>query len=195
MPVPLGAGFLFFEDTQSMAQVVGLTIGTVGRAHGLNGTFFVSGRDTPLPKSLKIVRLGPTWEAARSFAVVRSALQGGRPVLQIEGCLKREDAEALGGQTIWAERSALGLKDGEWCFADLVGKTVVSADDQVLGKIQVVANHGAGDFAEVLHPAKGRLGLSLAGDFVDWEKSSLVGDLRLRVNADTFDECWEKAHA
>lgn len=192
--MPLGAGFLFFKESQNM-QGTGLTIGKVGRAHGLTGAFFVSGRTDPLPKNLKTVRLGATWDGARLVTVVRSGMQSGRPILVIEGCVTREDAEALTGEAIWVDRAALGLKEGEWCFADLIGISVVSADDQVLGAVLTVANHGAGDFVEIEHGEKGRLAMTLAGDFVDWEKSALGRELRLQVNAETFDECWEKPRA
>lgn len=174
-----------------MSEVAGLIIGKVGRPHGLAGAFFVSGRSTPLPKKLKSIRLGTSWDGGREFMVVRCGVQGGRPVLILEGCSKREDAEALLGQSIWISREALGLKEGEWCFADLIGIPVVSADGQDLGIVEDAANHGAGDFVEIKHEGRGRLSITLAGDFVDWVASRPGRELRLAVGADTFDDCWE----
>jgi len=67
----------------------------------------------------------------------------------------REDAEALKGTRLYAERSALPPPDDEeFYYADLLGLRVEMADGTVLGKVKAVQDFGAGDVIEYL-PAGG----------------------------------------
>lgn len=66
----------------------------------------------------------------------------------------KEQADALKGQRLYAERGALPhLPDDEFYHADLLGLEVVDTGGTVLGKVAAVHNHGAGDLLEVRGPA------------------------------------------
>ena len=72
---------------------------------------------------------------------------------RIDGVITKEDADALKGVTLYAERSALpSLPDDEFYHADLMGLEVCDTGGEVLGSVRAVVNHGAGDLLEVHGP-------------------------------------------
>jgi 16S rRNA processing protein RimM len=71
-------------------------------------------------------------------------------IAKINGIDDRNQAEALGGSEIFAERSSFAsLKKNEFYYTDLIGLNVVDADSKLVGKIINVANFGAGTVLEV----------------------------------------------
>src|SRR3954462_6188726 len=65
-----------------------LVVGRVGRPHGLDGSFYVVDAAPELPSSGGVVS---------GRRVVRRAGTAERPILRLEGCMSREDADALRG--------------------------------------------------------------------------------------------------
>ena len=100
-----------------------LRAGTVGRAHGLDGSFHVGGVAASV---FGLVALGAEVEVAgQARRVARLAGHAARPILRLEGCETREDAEALTGEEIHLPRSvAPELASDEWWAEDLQGCTV-----------------------------------------------------------------------
>ena len=100
-----------------------LRAGTVGRAHGLDGSFHVGRVVEHVFATLELgseVRVGP--ELRR---VTRLAGHPARPLMRLEGCERREDAEALTGTELMVARvAAPELEDDEWWAEDLEGCTV-----------------------------------------------------------------------
>jgi len=69
---------------------------------------------------------------------------------RLEGVRNKEQADALKGKRLYAERTALPhLPDDEFYHADLLGLEVVDTGGAVLGKVAAVHNHGAGDLLEI----------------------------------------------
>ncbi|WP_434289155.1 ribosome maturation factor RimM [Celeribacter sp. SCSIO 80788] len=69
---------------------------------------------------------------------------------EIEGVETKEEADALRGVTLYADRTHLpSLPDDEFYHADLIGLTVLDTGGAVLGTVRNVLNHGAGDLLEV----------------------------------------------
>ncbi|PZX09720.1 ribosome maturation factor RimM [Celeribacter halophilus] len=72
---------------------------------------------------------------------------------QIKGIENKEEADALKGVTLFAERDTLpSLPDDEYYHADLIGLTVLDTGGTELGQVRNVLNHGAGDLLEVHGP-------------------------------------------
>ncbi|ATG48949.1 16S rRNA processing protein RimM [Celeribacter ethanolicus] len=72
---------------------------------------------------------------------------------EIEGVETKEEADALRGVTLYADRAHLpSLPDDEFYHADLIGLTVLDTGGAVLGTVRNVLNHGAGDLLEVQGP-------------------------------------------
>ena len=79
---------------------------------------------------------------------VREAGKGA--VARFEGITDRSAAEALRGQLVEVERSALpALEDGEYYHADLIGLAAVDRDGAEVGTVAGVENYGAGDLLEI----------------------------------------------
>jgi 16S rRNA processing protein RimM len=105
-----------------------LEAGRVGRPHGLDGSFHVT---RPVPELLAagtVVQVGD----GEARAIERRAGTSDAPILRLEGCSRREDAEALRGQTLSvAEADAPSLEPGEFWAHELAGCRVVDGDADV----------------------------------------------------------------
>jgi 16S rRNA processing protein RimM len=104
-----------------------LRAGVVGRPHGLDGSFHV-GRPVPALLADDIdVRVGDA-----QLHVERLAGHAGAPILRLEGCSERADAEALRGREILVARTrAPELEEDEWWAEDLEGCRVRDGDEEV----------------------------------------------------------------
>ena len=107
-----------------------LRAGTVGRAHGLDGSFHVGRVAEDVFAMLEVgseVRVG-----AEPRRVTRLAGTPSRPLMRVEGCERREDAEALTGVELMVTRAAAPeLGDDEWWAEDLEGCTVRDGERRV----------------------------------------------------------------
>ncbi|HYB24690.1 MAG TPA: ribosome maturation factor RimM [Solirubrobacteraceae bacterium] len=107
-----------------------MTAGRVGRAHGLDGSFYVT---RPLSRLLQVgveVAL-----ADRSAVIVRRAGTEQRPIVRLQGVDDRLAAEALRGSELTvagAQVPALG--EDEWWAHELEGCTVADGE-RVLGTV------------------------------------------------------------
>jgi 16S rRNA processing protein RimM len=91
--------------------------GRVGRAHGLDGSFYVDAPDVDLLGEGSDVTV-----AGRNATVVRRAGTDGRPLIRVSGVADRGGAEALRGEEILgpAAQAAEGAP-GEWDVEELIG--------------------------------------------------------------------------
>ncbi|ARO13458.1 16S rRNA processing protein [Ketogulonicigenium robustum] len=90
-------------------------------------------------------------DSGRIFRVVVITGQtSGALVARIEGISTKEEADALRGQNLSADRARLPhLPDDEFYHADLIDLAVFDTGGAPLGKVKAVLNHGAGDLLEV----------------------------------------------
>jgi 16S rRNA processing protein RimM len=104
-----------------------LQAGRVGRAHGLDGSFYVT-RARP-----RLLTLGADVSVAgRGAAIVRRAGTEQHPIVRLEGIEDRSAAEALRGTALTVERpNAPALADGEWWAHELEGCAVVDGELRV----------------------------------------------------------------
>jgi 16S rRNA processing protein RimM len=98
-----------------------LEAGRVGRPHGLDGSFYVTG---PRPR---LLALGTSVSVAgRIVAIVRRSGTDRRPIVRLQGVEDRPAAEALRGEALAVEqRQAPALTEGEWWAHELEGCEVV----------------------------------------------------------------------
>jgi len=94
-----------------------------------------------------------TEDGARSFVpTITQSIKNGF-VARIPGITTKEQADALRGASLFADRDKLpNLPDDEFYHADLIGLDVVDTGGTVLGQVRAVLNHGAGDLLEVHGP-------------------------------------------
>lgn len=102
-----------------------------------------------------IASYGPleTEDGRRRLAVTLTGAAGGALVARLSGVATREDAEALRGTRLYADRAALPApEEDEYYHADLIGLAVQDSGGRPLGRVQAVLNHGAGDLLEIAAP-------------------------------------------
>ncbi len=104
-----------------------LAAGRVGRAHGLDGSFYVT---APKPRLLALgalVKVG-----GREVEIVRRAGTDEHPLIRLKGTEGRDAAEALRGAelTVDLER-APELQAGEWWAGELEGCEVIDGERRV----------------------------------------------------------------
>ena len=116
-----------------------VTAGRVGRAHGLDGSFYVDHVSEPLEPGTE-VNVG-----GRAARVERRAGTADRPIVRISGVDDRNAAEAVRGERILVDGGE--LMEGEYLTADLVGGEVPG-----LGVVRRVVSAPSCDLLEVGEP-------------------------------------------
>lgn len=101
--------------------------GRVGRPHGLDGGFYVTGARPRLLREGACV-----WLDGRTVRIVRRRGAEQRPIVNVEGIEDRTAAEALRGRALSVERSAApALEEGEWWAEELEGCEVLDGERRV----------------------------------------------------------------
>lgn len=104
-----------------------LSAGRVGRAHGLDGSFYVAEPNPPLLVAGATVKLGD-----RELTIARRAGTDQRPIVRLDSCHSRSAAEALRGRELTVpRREAPELESEEWWAEDLEGCAVADGDMEV----------------------------------------------------------------
>ena len=104
--------------------------GRVGRPHGLDGSFYVTGANA------RLLSLGASVEVAgEALEITRRAGTEQRPIVRLQGVEDRPAAEALRGQSlIVSSQQAPALGEGEWWAHELEGCEVIDGD-QLIGTV------------------------------------------------------------
>jgi 16S rRNA processing protein RimM len=112
-----------------------LQAGRVGRAHGLDGSFYVREATPPL------LELGAeVLVDGRPLRIVRRSGDDRRPIIRLEDLDDRTAAEALTGQPLMVRRGdAPELEEDEWWADDLVGCTVHDGEREVGSVVKLLA--------------------------------------------------------
>jgi len=97
-----------------------LHAGRVGRAHGLDGSFYVTQPRAALLEAGRTLLVGD-----REDEIVRRAGTEARPILRLASCTTRAAADALRGTDLHIPRAAApALEEDEWWPEQLEGCTV-----------------------------------------------------------------------
>jgi 16S rRNA processing protein RimM len=138
-----------------------LPAGRVGRAHGLDGSFYVT---RPRPG---LLRLGLTIRAGeREVEVVRCDGTGDRPILRLAGISDREAVDALRGTDLWAPRTqSPALAADEYWAHDLEGCEVLDGD-RLVGVVRTLLGLPSCEALEVERPDAPDLLVPLVHDAV-----------------------------
>ena len=90
-------------------------------------------------------------DGTRSFNVKLTRPVANGLGARITGITTKEQADALKGTSLYADRSKLpSLPDDEFYHTDLIGMTVHDTGGALIGTVQAVHNHGAGDLLEIM---------------------------------------------
>jgi 16S rRNA processing protein RimM len=133
----------------------------VGRAHGLDGSFYVTGARPRL-----LAEGGELTVAGCARRIVRLAGVERRPIVRLDGIGDRSAAEALRGQPLTVARAkAPALEEGEWWAHELEGCTVHDGD-RVLGAVSALIELPSCEVLTVRRADGGELLVPLVRDAV-----------------------------
>jgi 16S rRNA processing protein RimM len=102
-----------------------------------------------------IASYGPltTEDGSSSFTVKLTRPVANGLGARITGITTKEQADALKGTGLFADRSKLpSLPDDEYYHTDLIGMALHDTGGALIGSVQAVHNHGAGDLLEIMGP-------------------------------------------
>lgn len=129
-------------------------LGVIGAAHGIRGEVRVKVYTEDLAA---LGGYGPLFTGDGRALVVKDIRPAkGIAIVRFEGVTSRNEAEALNGEALFVDRSALpeDLEDEEFYHTDLIGLTVLDETGKTIGKVVAIHDFGAGDLLEV-RPASG----------------------------------------
>ena len=115
-----------------------ISAGRVGRAHGLDGSFYVNDPAHALEEGT-LVRV-----AGADRRVERRAGTAERPLVRLEGIGDRDAAAALLGEALLLDIEEAPLEEGEFIVSDLVGCKI-----EGIGYVERVLNGPSCDVLEV----------------------------------------------
>lgn len=169
-----------------------ISIGLVGRPHGLRGHFLLGERDgSVLPSTIRWVTLGAADKGGQRYRVVSYKQVGHRYAMQLQGVNDRDAVETLKGLRLWVERQQMTVDEsGEYFWQDLIGQTVRDAQGEALGEVVRVDNFNASDVLTISKNGQ-QLLLPVVDHYFNMTSIGPQGPLELRVGADTFSECWQ----
>ena len=134
-----------------------LEAGRVGRAHGLDGSFHVTG---PRPRLLTV---GTPTDLGE---IVRRAGTDEKPVVRLAGCDTREAAEALHGRPLQvALEHAPALEPGEWWAHELEGLAVTDGS-RAVGTVRRMVELPSVEVLEVERTDGSELLVPMVGDAI-----------------------------
>lgn len=123
-------------------------LATIGAAHGIKGEVRVK---SFTGDPLALADYGPLQSAdGRHFEITDIRPANTVVIVRFKGVTDRNQAEALNGVDLYADRTALPPEeDGEYFHADLIGLAVRDETGATIGRVKAVQNFGGGDILEL----------------------------------------------
>jgi 16S rRNA processing protein RimM len=154
--------------------------GTVGRAHGLSGEFYLD----LLPNGLTCLTQGERFfvepadaEAPRPVVLARAGGTDLRPIVRLDGVASREAVQRLHGAVVLATGARLDEGVDHYAVSELVGARVVMGADE-LGVVAEVLMNPAHDIIEVVAPDGARTLVPFVADLVEVDRERRVITVR-----------------
>ena len=125
-----------------------LSLGRISGAHGLRGGVKVrAGADSATTDPEDFLAIGQVLIGGRPFRVKSATRFKFQVLLYLEGVTERDQAEALAGQEVMAERRRFpALPDGEYYWFELLGLPVYDAcSGSLLGELAEIMATAAHD--------------------------------------------------
>lgn len=138
-----------------------IEIGRISRVHGIRGEVVIAPH---APESDLLDRLPTLWIGGAARGVVRARSTPRGWLVQLAGVATRSDAEALRGQVVEVDRTALELDDDDVLLDDLIGCRVQRVDGTPWGTIAAI--EGGMQDRLVIHDGAVERQLPLVDEFV-----------------------------
>lgn len=127
-----------------------ISVGRVGKAHGLDGSFHVTQPRERVLAGARTLVLG-----GEAVAIVRHDGTAARPILKLAGMSTREQVDAVRGNDLFVPRDAApALEEDEWLAEDLVGCRVTDGD-RAIGVVAKLLPYPSCELLEVQRPEGG----------------------------------------
>jgi 16S rRNA processing protein RimM len=145
-----------------------LTVGVVGRRHGVRGHFRVHSHSGETLHLKELVEVGIELAAGvRNFAVEEVRILGDGVLMKLVGVDTPEAARELVGSQIWVDREhAAALAEDEFYVVDLIGCRVEHQGTGPCGKVTAVLPAGGGDVLEITDGDKEALMIPFRKEYV-----------------------------
>jgi 16S rRNA processing protein RimM len=159
-----------------------LPAGRVGRAHGLDGSFYVTGAQ------LRLLSVGTEVTVGDITApIVRLAGLEKHPIVRLDGIEDRTAAERLRGAALTVEQvQAPALQPGEWWAHELEG-CAVGDGERALGTVTRLVELPSCEALQVRLPDGRELLVPMVADAI---RAVDVASGRIDVNLDFLGEPW-----
>ncbi|MGA4669858.1 ribosome maturation factor RimM [Propionibacteriaceae bacterium Y1923] len=130
-----------------MPRSIEVTIGVVGRAHGIRGDVMIDLRTDEPERRFATGAVVRVEGSRRTLTVTKSAWHGGRLMVHFQGMDDRNAAEAARGTVLVCDVDPAELpeEDDEYYDRQLVGLQAVLADGTVVGEVSQVVHLPAQD--------------------------------------------------
>ena len=151
-----------------------ICIGAIAGSFGVSGEVRLKSFCT---EPSDIAAYGPlyTEDGTRSFAVKLTRPVAGGLGARLTGITTKEQADALKGVGLFVDRTRLPtLPDDEYYHADLIGLAAHDPGGVLIGTVQAIHNHGAGDLLELAGPGLKQSSTTIAGLKVSIKWSWLI---------------------
>jgi 16S rRNA processing protein RimM len=126
-----------------------ICVGAIAGSFGVNGEVRLKSFCAD-PEALASYGPLQSEDGKRSFTVKLTRPVAGGLGARLSGVATKEQADALKGTGLYADRSRLpSLPDDEFYHTDLIGLEVRDTGGVLLGQVRAVHNHGAGDLLEI----------------------------------------------
>ena len=103
----------------------------------------------------------------RAYKIIKTAIFKQFVLMDLDTVDTMEQAMALKGAVVYANREDFSLEEGEYFIADLIGLDVIHADSgKVYGRLSELINRGASDIYVVETPYGERM-MPVVDEFVD----------------------------
>ncbi len=126
-----------------------IPVGAIAGSYGVRGELRVKSY-CAVPEDIE--SYSPLWteDRAKQYALAILRPVKGGFVARIPDVATKEEADALRGTILYAEREQLpSLPDDEFYYADLIGLEVYDTGGVLLGRVKTMHNHGADDLLEM----------------------------------------------
>lgn len=126
-----------------------ICVGVFAGSYGLNGEVRVKSFCAD-PAAIESFGVLTTEGGTTDYIVgITRAIKNGFAA-RVEGVFTKEQADRLNNIQLYVPRDRLpNLPDDEYYHSDLIGLEVLDTGGALLGKVQLVINHGAGDILEI----------------------------------------------
>ncbi len=129
-------------------------VGAIAGAFGVHGEVRLK---SFCAEPTDIAAYGPLFDReGRKFTLTLTRPVAGGLGARLSGVTTREQAEALRGVELFADRARLpSLPEDEFYHADLIGLAVRDPGGGIIGRVVAIHDHGAGDIIEIAPEAGG----------------------------------------